>query len=588
MRGSGSAGRRKKDIKKELERTETDIIKSINKNICMQFEDVDVYNHRVEKLVESVKCITKQYKDINEDCQNNKKATEEMERYNLIGMLKNSPFTSYQDSAFFLQRFQICLHSLSYAWDNWIIENSDENKNSSHRFLLTYGTEKRDNEYEYIARIYNKELGPDRRLISIIVPRDNYHIDYMPILHEMGHYIGGRNRKKRVETIADFAWLYFMNQVYNRCKKHYNLPDQIPAENTQNPHERTTLARAKSITGYLSLLYKALNEYWASYTKSKSFSWEDRYAKEMVTNCITFLEEYLSGGNKDVFWEDIEKRIEESGIPIVYFGDDSKPETEIEPFTEENYNTIKNETISCIKNIMAKKQATMKEIVRYIEEPIADCFMICVGDLSAEEYLNYVLQHAWFAWVKAEDSALRNQETFRKYCARILMSRILPILVALAIGNDDRPGKYKSIASFGRKQKNICAAHNLIVDELNKTITEAQRRSSEIEQLMKERKKIYKKDKESLKSVNEKIQRTTVPEQFELDYQHYIFPLSNYIMNIMFQHKHYKEIKEAPDKAIQTIRLFNCKSDFFLRKRIKKHDSKKDSELYEDLTGYIF
>ena len=145
-------------------------------------------------LKEVLDGIEEQYNDINNECKSNHSACDEIREFEINKMLLDSPFTSSGDTTFLLQRFQICMHYLAKDWDEWVNSKRSPKEYGYHRFMLTYYSDSKTEKDRYCARIYNRKLDPDRRLVSITVPKSDAYFDYTPSLHKIDNYIGRRIR----------------------------------------------------------------------------------------------------------------------------------------------------------------------------------------------------------------------------------------------------------------------------------------------------------------------------------------------------------------------------------------------------------
>ena len=528
-----------------------------------------------EYLGQSLDATANQYRCIHNESlsvqnpQNSKAAIAEERDFDIFELLDNSVYVKNVQYSYNLYHFQVCMHLLSIDWDDWVNKNRDHNVQGMHRFFLINAS---DNDYIYEARVFNRVLDPDNRLIAITIPDKAAKIQFAPILHEMGHYIGGRSRASRVDQLAELTWLYFLNRVHHVCMCRYDgIDDGNPSYQYASTND-TPLNWARSrydsiITGYLKIIHSLVQRLWE--IKKEHMAGQDLYAAKTLSKCILFLKKILATKKNSNFWNKFLQWVnQENGIQIidVEIPPVKKPEPvySYEPLSNTILAEVKSACYYIIRSFEREEFQVIQQIANYVEEPTADCFMINICNMNPSQYLNLILQQAWDRW--SIDSRTDNvTKGFSDYLfSGIIRTRVLSVLYALDQDNNlnINSEKHRMYLGLTKKQR---ALNNGRIKML----------------------KCYNDHKEEIKnrignSSTKEEKSNILPVVFEQDYLDYQDLITYYIMQIHRDHEHYKALRKDPNEIISFIRMFNRESQLLLRVKLWWfYHCKKDNKWLE-------
>lgn len=503
-----------------------------------------------------------QYRSIHNESltiQNKKKsqsAIAEERDFDIFDLLENSTYAKIIKYSYNLHHFQVCMHLLSIDWDDWVNKNRNHGDQGKHRFFLINAKDKKNTTYE--AQVFNRALDPDNRLIAITVPGKAGKIQFAPILHEMGHYIGGRSRVSRVDQLAELTWLFFLNRVHHVCMCRYDgIDDGNPSyQYTSTNDTPLNWARARYnsiITGYLKIIHCIVQSQWK--INKEHMAGHDLYATKTLSKCIAFLKKNIFAKKNSYFWNKFLQWVnQENGIEIVEVEippiKRTKPIYTLEPLSETILAEVKTACNYIIRSFERESYQVIQQIANYIEEPTADCFMINICGMNPSQYLNLILQQAWERW--SIDS--RTDNVTKGFCdylfSGIIRTRVLSVLFALDEVNkmNIESQKHALYVGITKKQRALHNGRVKILDWYNEHKEEIQTR---------------------IKATEAEDEKSNIlPVAFEQDYLDYQDLITYYILQIHRDHDHYITLRQHPDEIIDIIRMFKEESQLLLRIRL--------------------
>ena len=340
--------------------------------------------------------------------------------FHFLQMIEKSPCNIKNWRSFNLLRLQYNIYCLAKKWDKQV--NDDRIKKGQlpgkHMFFLTYWRE-HDHRTFYV-KTFNGYMPPDRRLVAISIPKRIY-IDYMPILHEMGHVIGCRRRDDRREPLFKFVLLSILQEIFHECMSAYDgitfgTPYEIPIlddYNTMGFYESKWWQYGRGIIADLNIIYDKIVEVIGQETDEKEdqISYADDFVSKKRTQIVCILE-------NDVIWNDLKYA-----------------------------NQLKTAYLAVKKHDSLPFLSVCDYVIDVFEEPVADCFMIKIGGLTLNRYLNMVFNEAWNTWKNAR--SMGSDESFLDYMSSdILRYRILSVCYAMIKENPEEEEALNKHACF--------------------------------------------------------------------------------------------------------------------------------------------
>ena len=379
------------------------------------------------------------YKEITLDSNSCKEAEEEASKYDLKALLEKSPYNidnlkpsshSYQHRS-----FSLLMHKLSESWDKLASFRHDEmHSPRKHYFYFTYLRDTSRTYDNYIAKIYNVYNHPDMRLIALAITEKLDRKDYYPVLHEMGHYIGFRNREARKDILKDLICYEIWGRVFQLC---YNRYIGIDDNRELLLHFEKVSPVGQARKQYCEVLFKCcytLHKYLIQKLDPKQYENKDSdfrfFCKEFASSFIPYVIDTLA----QISYED----------PIK-----NEYHTELE---FKVYSDIRKAIADLIEHYYSKYQfQDISHTLDCLEEPTADCFMIAMYNMGLQQYLDRVLGESYEFWFGNTKKDKRTKESF---CSFISMPehRIRILSICLAMGAQPSDIAKKTIPITKRSQ----------------------------------------------------------------------------------------------------------------------------------------
>ena len=380
-------------------------------------------------------------------------ASDESKKYKLVDRLNRSPYINNDTTAIELRYFSLFLHKLTKAWDTLAFErNKIDPTKRQHVFYLIYSNEIEKLDDNYVAKIFNVYNHPDLRLICLSIHETLKPNNYYPILHEMGHYIGLRNRYQRKDVLKQLICYGIWERVFQYCINDYdsisrNLPININFP-SNSPRGAIRQAYCEQLFSYCYNLNEELIKYIDTcYTNkhpknacsnngiSKSPEVNDDFhlfAKEYASEILLYIHQML----------------------IDYVNEDKQTSNEEDII----HSNVKEAILKLLDDHRNRNYKEINRMLDCIEEPTADCFMIAMYDMTLQDYLDRVLGESYDYWKKMPGT--HDYDTFLKYVAQPqLQIRILSI--CLAMGAEPKELLQKKF-TFNEKDKYIYKARKML------------------------------------------------------------------------------------------------------------------------------
>lgn len=330
-------------------------------------------------------------------------AQEECERFDLLRRLKNSPYNADHAEAQSQRKLSLWMYKLSMTWDKIAgLRHSKIQDKRKHLFFLTYYREKTYlREEGYTSHIFNQYNEPDKRLVSLSLTKDTPPKDYRLLLHEMGHFIGFRNRIRRKDLLTNLIFDAVWGRIYKLCLNRYDgVPDEEPPQLYNDsilPLENLRRAYCEKLFECCFHVFRKVNEHIKNIVPDPS---DDTalgvndfmyFSKEFTKELLPWIDNILMN---DIFWKEI---CEQTGLDMI---------------TKKTYQDIYGAVQTVLRDHKAKMKPEIIQMLDCIEEPTADCFMIAICGMGLKEYLNLILEKAYDFWFNNQSE----EKTPEKFC----------------------------------------------------------------------------------------------------------------------------------------------------------------------------
>ena len=323
---------------------------------------------------------------------------------------------------------------------------------SIHKFKIQIGT---DSSYHAVQDDpYAKEIGNNVDHIQIYVPESP---DIRAILHEMGHYIGKRNRIKRVPVLAEIVLCCYMNEILRVIIAKLSGSPNVYRSQIYRPYPKKAnlpRGRARSDEGmteelgpYMSALIEVYKTLWVKIqplvegiqkyaSPSENADGQDQKEKEFfafsdmvipMVSSVLYDELIDDALISSIKIDDLKKRLISSAIKAMLDSCDNK-----------------------LPLLIADYQKS-------IGEPTADCFMLAVSGMDYSEYVRLVFQAEWTEWKERRSVDRSLTPSFVEFVSNpVFIARILSIGYAMegSLSNVKKSGLNWTIkAGIKRLQK---------------------------------------------------------------------------------------------------------------------------------------
>lgn len=469
---------------------------------------------------------------------NNQEFVGEIRRFQFEGLLRNSPFKDGVVSAKTLLYFQKLIHQFAKTWDQLV--NKDTGRDGSHIYFLTYITDYKDT--KVIAKEFNRFGKTDRKLIAITIPENTRRINYLPFLHEMGHFIGGRNREERKKILIDLTVLCFLRQVYNHCVAHFHGVSPNTPIKAHNGLNTTLDLQEDAFCTHIILNLKPIYEDLKSNIQqiSNRTRWkkqEDGFSKDFVGWIVECLVKNLA---RCGLWDAKIDEIKANG----YHG----KEYEVE--------ILRKSGKEVLALFDADEVSSIACLIDSFEEPIADSFMVRVGGIGFRQYLSIILSQTWARWDKIKNEEGSKEEYKEYVAAEVSRIRILSICHAMEAKEKDICSILDRINVFTRKGRCNYAVR-IMLREMNKKQNDICDWEDKLNDLERKIEHTVSEDERSL------MQAEAISIGNELFKQDLLNPqriISDYIKRKVISHSRYKKIEEPQLKTLtDELRIYKLK-----------------------------
>lgn len=391
-------------------------------------------------------------------------AIEEINHFDIFERLNQSPYILDNKRMIkrdiILRDISLCMYEISDIWGKIAKIRHEKEQERKNLFFISYYKDKTSVvEENYTAKLFNLFTPPYNRLVSLSINEKNNRIDLRPILHEMGHYIGFRNREKRKTPLQDLICYSIFGKIYQICN---NLYDSI----SYNEKPRLVFDQSAPIGKQRRLyceglftccyyIYLELNEYIKKEVqiRIKCEDEKDKYvrecfAKEYAKILLPIIDGFLANTEKI------------SQILNVY------------NYSEDVIINIHKAIILLLKEHSYNNYSEVAMTLNSIEEPTADCFMIATFGMELKDYLKLILDNSYDFWEKNQDEE-KTPENFCKFMSAP-DHRIRLIAICTAMLGTDKNKTIESLYSkhlknqfFWKKAACIKAACKMLT-EMNK------------------------------------------------------------------------------------------------------------------------
>lgn len=304
------------------------------------------------------------------------------------------------------------LNLLAREWDSTLWENRKVKGELSiplltprHSFLLVPSKQSSSAS----AKLYNKTMPPDHRLVAISVPGVTRQL-LACIYHEMGHFIGYRNRQAR---LADYFIPILIDKiltlVYEMTCRRYSGGVPVPSKHIvtytrysedmeYNINVRTYAQQMiqclqsirKDILSCINKEYQELTDSFVSTAFASTVVEEQQLAISIKMGffasihglMIRVLVNVLSNVENLQRWEAI--------VAKTLSGQVSQSKTDIWQHITEAINSINTELAENIEAFSLP--LWYEECEQYLEEPAADIFMLKMIGFSCKEYIDLIIE----------------------------------------------------------------------------------------------------------------------------------------------------------------------------------------------------
>lgn len=309
------------------------------------------------------------------------------------------------------------LNLLAKKWDN----GSD---NHSHVFFFCcidddVNMDENDGTY---TRMFYEEAPPDHRLICIFLPRKNNYaaLDFYEVLHEVGHYIGGRGRIGRIEAYRNAVAAELCNQVYLRL-----MQKALGGEEVQeirggieeivyfNSEIRClSFDTRRNVTEAYETLRRDLEQKYIHVCELNQDGLSDSEKAALDNGYLTFVTPVTLLALHDMNLE-------------IYFNSELP---HIQDVLESLRNEIRDET---------KNPRWIESCKNHFKEPSADLFVIELAKLKYYRYIRFVLNSAYNTWSTLENNG-RRTSFFQFFLNSDLLPKIIGVLSSVYKLDEDR------------------------------------------------------------------------------------------------------------------------------------------------------
>ena len=322
-----------------------------------------------------------------------------------VEMIKNSPLNNTDRRSVNLLKLQKCINLLAGEWDEWVKNNREEEfPEPKHLFFLTYLRE--HSHKAFYVKTFNSYMSPDERLVAITIPNYRLKLNYIPILHEMGHVIGCRKRKERKKDIFKFLLFSILREIFSEKMAEFDEvtsgnPYEVPKlkkPEEMDYYEAKWWAYAKCIGADLKNLHDALTK-----AIEPSIEKETGIKSYAMTFISTTCDRIVKELNQSETWTCV---------------------------SEENRTDLQEAFLAVADRESAPFKTVSDIVTDIFEEPAADCFMVKIHKLKPNEYLNMIISEAYYTWKQTKKN--KTNESFRQYMSSdILCCRILSVCYAM-------------------------------------------------------------------------------------------------------------------------------------------------------------
>lgn len=309
----------------------------------------------------------------------------------------------------FARDLMVLVSTLADIWDQ-LLSQKLGHKNPSHVFIIV----ENDAQYSYSTFFYDNDH-PDTRLICIHLRKNTSPYDVLYIvLHEMGHYIGCRNRTTRINLYKQLSLYGLMREVFYKCcesKLANYSTGTLSIKCNDNPNIRADHAEYPvhlryALQSMFPTLLDILNKHYkvAEACSKAENPLNGQYAKYLF---------YMKLNMNLAIRETISEVLANKWNPIV---SDS-----LLPGILEGFSKVQT------KNDGNSRFIFLDTCALQLSEPTADVFMTTITTTSFKKYLKHILRSAWYFWNEKK----QENSNFTDFCQfvsdDIIRTRILAI-----------------------------------------------------------------------------------------------------------------------------------------------------------------